>query len=350
MRIITENPMKSQWLLLSHFTYQANIENYFSNNKIVFTDPIIFSYISGCIKQAEAYFLTGREAPLDILPLVVYYGTVCLLSGVAALTSGIIPDIKNHGMYLEDWTNQISEIVIHPKDSANGALQLLSNIYSPGISFTNTISWNFWEVISFLPEIRSDFISLYKDKEPNTIPLEQARKANLIFERADLKDLIRIQDIEKKIPTILNYSKSYLDPMITKTHLILYKKMPLFEIGCYSIFGKKHLLIPILKNGTMVSINPLIGYFMGLYVLGILSRYNPEKWFPFTSNDSSGERLLIEVFLLNALRVVPNLVLNFIHNESVQFSFQDEKTTNLSSPIYKEEIEEIVNDLLKKGT
>lgn len=58
---------------------------------------------------------------------------------------------------------------------------------------------------------------------------------------------------------------------------------------------------------------------MGLYALGTLNRYNPERWHPFVQSDTTGERLLVERFLRISQRVIPNLALNAIYNCRVSF-------------------------------
>jgi hypothetical protein len=70
---------------------------------------------------------------------------------------------------------------------------------------------------------------------------------------------------------------------------------------------------------------------MGLFAFGYLSRYYPERWNPFVRSDETGEKLVIEGFLLICQRYLPNLVLNLIYGERVQFINELEKILDISS-------------------
>jgi hypothetical protein len=58
---------------------------------------------------------------------------------------------------------------------------------------------------------------------------------------------------------------------------------------------------------------------MGLFMLGYLSRYHPERWNPFVRSDNTGERLVVERYMAICARYLPNLVLNEIKLRRVQF-------------------------------
>lgn len=348
-KIVTEDPIKSQWLQLSNFMYPSNIERFAIEQKYPLPNDLTKAYISGCIKQSQAYFESAKNSPLDIKPLLVYYGTVCLLSGTLALVNGKIPEIKNHGMYLSQIDDQLANISIATKDTKNGALQLFSNTFLPGLVFSNISPLKFQDILSFIPEIRSDFLSCYREAQPHTISVQIVNKAKVTFERISLSEVTRFQEIEKTIMSIEGYKECYISPQLTKAFIILYRKNTHHEIGTYSVFGKKYFSLPIKNNGKNISVNSIIGFFMGLFTLSTLCRYHPEKWHPFVTNDTTGERLLVDIFISNAVRSIPNLVLNYIYKSNIQFIFHDDQSTNLSLPIYEDEIKEIVNELLQKG-
>ena len=84
----TETPELEQWRLLGQFRYAPNIRRYLAEHGLIPAFHGIEDYVCGSIGQAEAYYQAARVAPLDISPLLLYYGTTSLLAGAAALGWG----------------------------------------------------------------------------------------------------------------------------------------------------------------------------------------------------------------------------------------------------------------------
>jgi hypothetical protein len=118
-------------------------------------------------------------------------------------------------------------------------------------------------------------------------------------------------------------------------------------IGTYSIFGQRHLQIAHIKNGQHLNPNQLIVMFMGLFALGYLSRYHPELWNPFVRSDETGERLVIERFLAICQRYLPNLVLNMIRGERIQFAYETEGVLDLMNSPTESDLDEMVRKKIR---
>lgn len=88
---------------------------------------------------------------------------------------------------------------------------------------------------------------------------------------------------------------------------------------------------------------------MILFALSYISRYKPGIWNPFVKYDRSGEKLLIENFLSACYRVIPNYILNTISEENFYFVNEMQGITDNSSLFSKDEIEEIVEQKIKKN-
>lgn len=318
--IPTEDPRTDLWRMLSQFTYQTNINKYVQEHGLS-TDTAKLEFIAGCIRQAEAYFKAASRAPLDISPLLIYYGATNLLAGATALLTGEIKVINNHGMKFDIADeSRIADAKITPVDPSHGALQIFCNIFSSSCPMTNGAVWTTEELFGSIPDLKIDFENCYRETKPNVIPLKQYEVEGTIVERIEISDLERfdspVEDLKNLIP---DFSKSYLQPQVLHDCIILNPKMNSSDIGIYSIFGRRYLQLSHVKNGQNLTPDQLIIMFMSMFSLGYLSRYRPEKWNSFVQSDKTGEKLLIERFLDVCSRLFPNLVLNRIQERRIQF-------------------------------
>src|ERR1700733_8118294 len=129
-KVASENPETDQWRMLSHYSYARNIQSFFAQNNISNPSDELIEAISGSILQAQAYFKAEKNSPLDIAPLLLYYGTTSLLYAACLLKTGTIPRIKRHGMDIELPASpplRIADILIRPSNSIRGGLQNYCN-------------------------------------------------------------------------------------------------------------------------------------------------------------------------------------------------------------------------------
>lgn len=348
-QIVTEEPIRTQWQLLSQFTYPSNIVRYLNDKGISVPRDDVLEYISGCIRQAEAYFCSASNAPLDISPLLVYYGTSNLLVGVWAILKGEKPNISEHGMKLSDVplsASSIANISVLPCNPTTGALQQLCNVFSPACKIVNGSKWTLQEILGSIPDIWTDYKVCYENTPIFTVPVEIVQ-SDVNLERIPLSQ-INIDDLKKKLLQMENFDNYYLKPRQTKKFLILYRKLASEENGVFSISGQKYLQLPHQKNQTLITPSQLILFFMGLYLFGMLSRYHPDYWHPFVRTDETGERLLVERFITVAVRYIPNLVLNSIYNRNIQLSGIKPQVLDVQQELNKDAVEEIVNEILRR--
>jgi hypothetical protein len=327
-RITTENPISDQWKMLSQYAYPLNISRYFAQRSTTAsTTKDTVEFIAGCVRQAEAYFTAASQAPLDIAPLLVYYGSSNLLLGIGALIIGVKPTVNDHGMKLfvplkDDL--RISEVEIQPVKPNDGALQYLCNVFSNNCAITNGGKWTLEEIFSSVPDLKRDFELCYPGSFQHTIPIEVVQNGEITLDRIAPAEMSKYGDPEAVLSKILGLAKSYLKPQFgdNERHTILNRKLNYADIAEYSIFGRKHLIVSHTKNGIDLSPDQLIILHMGLYALGYLSRYRPEVWNPFIRSDTTGERLFIEKYLSICTRYIPNLVLNKLNDSRFQFVYE----------------------------
>jgi hypothetical protein len=333
----TENPARDQWRLLAQFSYPTNIRRHLQKRGLTSVDTKTVEFIAGCVRQAEAYFAAADDSPMDISPLLLYYGATNLLAGIAGLLVGAVPKVANHGMKLRlpaSTGHRIADVEVVPLNPKEGALQQFHDTFSGGATLANGTAWTVEEVLCSIPDLKQDSERCYPTALPYVIPIEMVQRSGVVLERIVPSDLSRYPTPQDAFSRVLNFDKAYLAPQCGKQidYTILHRKLGGTELGTYSIFGQKHLQIGHKKGGHLLSPNQEIIMYMGLFALGHISRYRPEIWTPFVRGDETGEILVIERFLAICHRYLPNLLLNAIQAERIQFVYKTQDTLVLPGP------------------
>jgi len=109
------------------------------------------------------------------------------------------------------------------------------------------------------------------------------------------------------------------------------------------------LIVISIRDGKEYYVDQIMAIFLGLFALSVLSRYHPAKWYHFVQRDDTGEKGLIEDFLLIAQRKLPNLVLNVILGKEMQFIYNTIGTTDLSKDYDPDDVKKIVLEEIRTG-
>lgn len=325
-RVTTENPEAEQWRLLAQYSYEPNIRRYLAARGHGSPQQTDIEYIAGSLRQSEAYYRAAQSSPLDIAPLLAYYGAVNLLSAVAAMLSGSRPAINSHGMELvkPHAPGRIADIEIKPA-TGNGGLPVLSKIFDPGPPLPGGVSWTMEEILGSLPDLKPEFVGCFPSARSLTLPIEAFTSQGIVVERILVADFGQGANTLATLQAVPGFTSAYLAPQSAREFIILRRKLGASAIGTYSISGRKHLQVGVMKGKKLVAPSQEVLILMGLYALGFLSRYYSEQWNPFVQRDDSGERLVIQKFLVVALRYLPNLAVNAILGERVQFVYEVER-------------------------
>ncbi len=338
LSIRTENPKADQWKLLAQFIYPTNISKHMNNHGFGMPTGKTIEFIAGCIRQAEAYFISAEVSPIDISPLLLFYGSANLLAGASGLIVSSPLAIHRHGMKLQlpiSDQHRIADVKVVPLDPENGALQKFADVFSGRCKLTNGASWTIEEILGSIPDLKRDFENCYPDALPYTVPVEIVRRHRFVLERIVPRELSRYSNPEDALSHIVGLHDAYLPAQLgtQMDYVILHRKIGAPEIGTHSIFGQKYLEIAHLKNGQFLTPNQIIIMYMGLFALGHLSRYHPDLWNPFIRVDDTGEKLAIEKFLSVCHRYLPNLVLNMIYEARIQFVYENEAILDMTSSL-----------------
>lgn len=345
--IVTENPEREQWKLLLRYGYPANIKKYFDKKNHPYDEELI-EFIAGSIMQSHAYFETAKNSSLYITPLLIYYGVTNLLAGFVSLKKGNKIDIRGHGMSLtppKDLEEGIGKSLINIKDSEYGGFTKFNKVFSSD-DFPKGMNLELKEIFSIIPDLSNDFEICYSTNS-NVIPVEIIKLRDRTIERINFDEYSYLEHNSDLLEKVKDLNKNYLLPEFQKDKVILNRKIKHSDIGVYSLYGRKFLQLSLKKQGKLVNLSLLIAMYTGLFGLGYLSRYNPSIWNPFIQKDITGEKLLIEKFLLVSVRHIPNLVINFIEEKNIYFINETEGITDLRFNTLSEDINKVVKEQLE---
>ena len=349
-KIYSESPGEDQWQLILRYAYPHNIFEYLKNNGISDPDDNLVENISGSILQAKEYYDASKMSSLHVAPLLLYYGTSNLLFGIANLIKGKVHHIDDHGMKLKKPkpSMRICDIEIKTLGKKSGALSVFDNVFSNGTDLPNSGLWKNIELLGSIPDLLEEFLSCYDDGLPFTIPVEIVKDKKSDLERVAYSSLGRYASVDDAFSNVNNFSANYLSPQETGKYIILRYRVNSSDIGIYSIAGQKYLPVSHKKNTKLYNPSLELIIFMVLFSLGFVSRYHPEIWTPFTRNDTTGEKLVIEKLLNYVRRQLPNLVLSRLYNEKLLFVTEQMGLLDLTNSIDKTEVEEIARQEIQK--
>jgi hypothetical protein len=342
VRVTTEDPEAEQWRRILQFSYPSNIRRFFHDHPpsaVGAADPgEVENCVAGCVRQGEAYFSAAKTAPVDISPLLYYYGTSNLMRGAAVLRRGCIPSVTDHGMKLilpGEVSFRVADVAVRPVNPATGALQVFAGAFPEGANLAGVGELKVGEIFSLVPELKQEFENCYQSGLPNTIPLQLvAHKVGdhvIRLDRVSSGEMRRFESLGAALSSVPGYETAYLPPQRAGDWVILNHKIGRVEIASLTVTGQRYLVRGKARKGAIVPPPSLPAcLLMGLFALGYVSRYHPERWMPFIRNDETGERLVVERFLAVCRRVIPNLVLNLIGAKRVEFVYGAEHFVDLT--------------------
>ena len=339
-KIFTEEPEQEQWRSLLQYSYKSNIKRYFEEHgNPVIDDPqsednfdLLANAIAGALLQADEYYKASKAVSLHVEPLMLYYGTSNLLYAMSILMTGKKIDIGNHGMKIEvDADLQyMADTKIKFFSNANGGV----HVFAKNLGFNKDlcqfaqtgpdgkVRWTLGDYLDSIAEICDDFNRCYPQKESRILMLDVVKTADGVVEKIQISD--EGTTAYNPAVDIENFSNVYLNPSLGATqdgtkHLVLRRKINGKIIERISYSGQPYLCIAHKINGKLITIPEELNMYISLFVFGNLCRYYPDKWYPFVTQDSTGEKLLVEKLLYYSRRILPNIVLDRIVGEHISF-------------------------------
>lgn len=348
MEIFTEDANLDQWQMLLRFRYEENIRKYFSSSHACSPRQSIVDGICAAVLQAHEYFRAAESVSLNTSPLLYYYGTTNLLFAVSTLLNGLGPEIGGHGMGVvnaQQRSNRFADTEVTSYCGRRGAFNVYLQSFNRGFE-VEKYNWTLLEILGSIPELKTEFHSCYPDEDCYVIPVQTVRLEHYFLDRILTEELDRWKDKSAILNRVNDLHSSYLDPYSTGEYIILNHRLGVEaqDTGIYSISGQRFLEVSHPKGGSRVTLPVLLYYFMGLFVLGYISRYNPVVWTQFIRTDSTGELHLIEQFIRSARRVIPNLALNAICGKRVCFVASSVGIVDLSETLSRDEVRNLIRE------
>lgn len=345
----SENPEKDLWEELLQFSYKANIKRYFAKNSLPADEKTIDSIV-GSVLQSHEYFSAAKSASIQIAPLLLYYGATNLLNGMSNLISGRQCIVENHGMSLElpEEMPFVADAEIRFLSPVKGGVHVFAKALGLSTNLTQYGIWKLREFLDSIAEINTDYMRCYDTKVGNVIMLDlfctpEGKVEKVYCDDSNEEDLLtRLFDVD-------GFERNYLKPTMAeeyktgRKYFVLYRKLTGQDISEVSFSGQPFLRAGHRKNNTLITIPTLLNMYVSLFALASLCRYHPDRWSPFVLYDETGEKLLVEKLLFFARRMIPNLVLNRILGEQVQYTNNKYIEKNTIKPVGEHQIQEVVD-------
>lgn len=352
-KIFTENPEEELWRELLHFTYKANVKRFLEERSLCCDDSVI-NCVIGSFLQANEYYKACAAANLQISPLLLYYGTTNLLYGMVTLINGEVKEIHNHGMRLSStsFEKYIAETEVSFENPETGGLHVFSKALGYNDDLSKMGRWNLKEFLSSIAEIENDFKRCYQEKNSNVLKVDVVNTVTGKIEKINYSKVTE-NEILDVLQNVTDIEKSYFPPQKGKDpsgqeYYILRRKMTGEDIKYTSFSGQPYLLAGVKKNGKQVTLPPLLNLYIALFMMGSLCRYQPQLWSPFVLNDETGERLVYEKVIHYARRLIPNMVLNEIHQKKITYVTEKYNEKDTIKLVNEHEVKEIVKEELFK--
>ena len=352
MKVFTEEPELELWRSLLQFSYKANISRYFDDNNIEkkAADDILENSIAGAILQAYEYYMMSKSVSLQVEPLLLYYGTTNLLYGLYVLMNGEIPNIKYHGIQIIDGQNTeyIAETKLKFNHKEDGGFRAFAGNLGFDTYLGDYNPWQLWDFLDSIVEIQDDFKRCYRNNKSHILLLNTVNTPEGIVEKIYLE----FDEAESTLNMVEDFLDAYLNPQWgfgrnNEYYLVLRRKMNGKPIQQVAYSGQSYLQVGHKKNGKNLTIPKELNMYVSLFVLGNLCRYYPAKWNQFVTQDSTGEKLLIEKLLYYSRRILPNIILNNITKKQVVFVSEKYTPENHVRLVGEHEVRDIVEKELR---
>ncbi len=311
--IQTEHPINEIWSMLGYFESKFNCEKYledkFGSDLEGLSDTA--NSLSYTVGSAREFYDAADGVSVLTRPLLLFYGMIDLSKALFISTHGKKSPSRSHGLQsIKEWNGEISELSV--KVSKDGTFPQFHGCYCKDSIRYKTLALK--ELFSQIPEIKTEFETIYNEKSRAlyTSPGEYG------IEIID-SELEKYGDLDYLLNQIPGFSEKYR--IVNKSEErcwlinIQYRTPDLMK---RSISGDKYFVLPIVKEDVLLLPEMSVHYLI-MYLLGMISRYQPEEWGKVITGEDSGEIYFLKKFLYVTRRKFPNLVLNELRDREFFF-------------------------------
>jgi hypothetical protein len=310
----TEEPVKEIWSRLSYFESKHNSKQYLDGKFQTANDELTdtANSLAFTMSTAHEYYEAAQRVTILTRPLLIFYGMTALAKVLFMATHGKKSPSNNHGLGKADnWNSVFEELTVEIR--RDGTFPQFHGCFNKE-SLAGT-KFSIKELSSLVPEMKVEFEEVLKEKS-RTLKIEHSDYGiNIVdTEIEDYKNLVT------QLFRITGFQDKYAHPQVIGKKISLWSKN--HEIDNFitrTISGEEYLSLPIEQNGRLLVIPEMSFHYLIMYLLGMLSRYQPEEWGKTIKGEESGEIYFIRKFLDITARKFPNLILNELHNRDFVF-------------------------------
>jgi len=329
--IYTENPYQKMWDTFVYFESEPKTKQYLqaiyeqvdqkNGYRLAFQNTSKFIYF---IKQSREYFNSAEKSNIFVKPLLIYYGMMNLIKAVVLTKDSSYPSntsVLRHGITtrkLKKSSYQFHDDEI--KIQREGLIPLFYTVMTQQpVEKIDGQKYKIKELLSILPELYDSYKTSFHEQRIYPLSMSVINKHKLEF-HVNKEVLNHYQgnknSLLSELNTYLHLTSSHfkIEPSSNSTYIISLSSE--IELNSQLVqhpmiimdFKGQYFLKPIIESRLLLP--PTMIYYMIMFNLGMLCRYETELWGEIIFSFSSEDMYIINEFLNNSMRVFPNLILN----------------------------------------
>ncbi|UOF91765.1 YaaC family protein [Fodinisporobacter ferrooxydans] len=357
-RIRTEQPYKKMWDMFYLFENEETTRTFLElryqtigrqnpqRDAYLATPKLIFN-----TKQAREYYRSAEFCDTITKPLLLYYGMVSLIKALIVTRNPEYPtstSVLKHGLSTRKLKREDYRFI---EDDAriqkDGLFPTFFQMFF-GVTLTSQQKFPIKYMLAAIPDLRHMFERLYGPSCVANLTISNHKNfdPSHFFKKAiqDHQDCIKptiyshlwvcdrsiLQGAQKTKQEALDLLQTFCCEDEVYTDLETPEPEGLLQILrvakiestvdhpllFYDLMGEKFLYLP--KN-VHLQIPEICIHFLIMYVLGMLCRYETERWGEIIFHYSSQDLIIIHEFLSISMRKFPNLILNKLLQETYYF-------------------------------
>ncbi|OEH84259.1 hypothetical protein BHU72_10615 [Desulfuribacillus stibiiarsenatis] len=346
-RILTEEPYKKMWDYYMYFESEDTVKRFLSDKYSYLDSDTAHSLASQntpkiiyYIKQARAYYRAAENSNNLVKPLLLYYGMTSLSKALININDPHYPkctSVLRHGIT----TRKIKKSHYHfledeIKIQREGLFILLNELIGGPLMSSNH-KFYVHEMFSLVPEIRDSFERLNRKSKvipvnitqlyanPTQTPIYISRDI-LHYIDAEYEGLPEALNKKNKdsnglftLPEDINPNNSYLKLIWENKNALHVLDEPLGFNNEYFIEDVNRRIFFRSKIHKDINLPEISVHFILMFILGMLCRYESERWGEIVLSSSTSDMFIINDYLNISMRKYPNLILNQLFDELFVF-------------------------------
>ncbi len=347
-RVLTEEPYKKMWDYFMYFESEDVVKKFLRQK---YTDhlqqaeldatvqqntPKIIYYI----KQARAYYRAAENSTILVKPLLLYYGMTSLSKSLININDPYYPkstSVLRHGIT----TRKIKKLQYHfledeIKIQREGLFILLHQLLG-GTELPPNKKFFVYELLSVIPEIKDSYERLERKSKVIPVNIDQYYlnpKQTTVYVSRQILSLLQV-DADNLLPVLNKRNRSPQKKFLLPEDFnptASYLKLLWNNENCHHVlddpygFDNDYFIEDVNRRFYVRShINQDINlpeisiHFILMYMLGMLCRYESERWGEIVLSSSTSDMFIINDYLNISMRKYPNLILNHLFNELFVF-------------------------------